>query len=64
MPGDDNNAAQNNAVALLGDHEPCLLFKRLFLQRLPLLHTRVGVPLELRGDRPFLLPIVQFKCWI
>ena len=27
-------------------------------------HTRVGVPLELRGDDPFLFQIARFKCWI
>ena len=34
--GDDKpSALMDRMLALLGDHEPCLLFKRLFLQRLP-----------------------------
>ena len=34
--GDDKpSALMNKMLALVGDHEPCLLFKRLFLQHLP-----------------------------
>ena len=34
--GDDKpSALMDRMLALLGDHEPCLLFKHLFLQRLP-----------------------------
>ena len=34
--GDDKpSALMDRMLALLGNHEPCLLFKRLFLQRLP-----------------------------
>ena len=34
--GDEKpSALMDKMLALLGDHEPCLLFKRLFLQRLP-----------------------------
>ena len=34
--GDDKpSALMDRMLALLGDHKPCLLFKRLFLERLP-----------------------------
>ena len=41
--GDDKpSALMDKMLALLGDHEPCLLFKRLFLERLP---AQVRAPL-------------------
>ena len=47
--GDDKpSALLDRMLALLGDHEPCLLFKRLFLQRLP---AEVRAPLLQSSER-------------
>ena len=35
LSDDKPSALMDRMLALLGDHEPCLLFKHLFLQRLP-----------------------------
>ena len=42
------SALMNKMLTLLGDHEPCLLFKRLFLQRLP---AEVCAPLLQKSEK-------------